>query len=41
MPKIWRGLVVAIAVLATAFGAAACSSHHHHHHHHHNGIGWY
>jgi len=33
MPKIRRGLLVAITVLATAFGAAACSSHHHHHHH--------
>jgi hypothetical protein len=32
MPKIRRGLAVAITVLATALGAAACSSHHHHHH---------
>jgi hypothetical protein len=40
MPKIRRGLLVAITVLATALGAAACSSHHHHHHHH-NTIGWY
>jgi hypothetical protein len=32
MPKIRRGLAVAITVLAIALGAAACSSHHHHHH---------
>jgi len=32
MPRIRRGLIVAITVLATAFGAAACGSHHHHHH---------
>jgi len=34
MRRVRRGLLVAITVLATAFGAAACSSHHHHHHHH-------
>jgi hypothetical protein len=39
--NIRRVLVVAVTVVATAFGAAACSSHHHHPRHHKTGIGWY
>jgi hypothetical protein len=31
-PRLWRGLLVAIAVLATAVGMAACGPSQHHHH---------
>jgi len=35
MPKIRRGLLVVIAVVATALGAAACGPGSHPHKHHH------